>query len=100
MQNNSGLVRKSATGLHFQQSAGQHTISAADGNGLVTLQLCQLTTLLTGDISGVLSIGNSSILQLIQSKQILTNHVQSGNSFEAGDSDIVNIHNTFLLFYL
>lgn len=89
----SGLVLELAAGLQLEQAAGHHAVGTADGDGLVPLQGVQLPTLLTGDIHGLLILGDGGVLQLVQGEQVVTGgDVEAGDHFKAGNGDVINIH--------
>ena len=91
-----------STDINFNQTQGNHTVSTRNSNGLVTLELTDCTTTLTSQSSVLLSIGNSRILQFIQSKTMHTAiNAETHDCFQAGNGEIVHnnvTHSSILLF--
>ena len=83
----------SRTNLNLNQPHRHHTISTRHGNRLIPLQLTNSATALTSQSSIVLTIGNSGILQLIQSKPMCAAiDTKRHNSLKTCNRQIININ--------
>ena len=81
----------SRTDLNLNKTHRHHTVSTRHGNRLILLQLTNSATTLTSQSSIILTIGNSSILQFIQSKPMCAAiNTKRHNSLKTCNRQIIN----------
>ena len=91
----------SRANLNLNQTHRHHTVCARHSNRLITLQLTNSTTTLTSQSSIVLTIGNSSVLQLIQSKTMSTTiDTESHNSLKTCNRQVIHINRHIIVLLL